>query len=119
MRIFTAHTRPDRSAELVAEGFRWGALLFGPFWLAWHRAWIPAVLAAAALIAILALPGGAGRTMLLVAFALVLGLTGNDLRRWSLALRGYVLTDVVAARDEDAALARFLSSRPDQAAKFA
>ncbi len=119
MRVFTAHTRPDRSAELVVEGFRWGALLFGPLWLAWHRAWIPAALAAAALVGILIVPGGAGRAVLLAAEALLLGLTGNDLRRWSLGRRGYVLTDVVAARDADAALARFLARRPEQAGRLA
>ncbi len=119
MRIFTAHTRPDRGAELVGEGFRWGALLFGPLWLAWHRAWIPAALAAASLLAILALPGEAGPAALLAAYALLLGLTGNDLRRWALARRGYVLTDIVAARDADAALARFLAHRPEQAVRIA
>jgi hypothetical protein len=103
----------------MVEGFRWGAFLFGPLWLARHRAWIPAALAAAALIAILILPGGVGSAVLLAALALILGLTGNDLRRWSLERRGYVLSDVVAARDEDAALARFLAERPEQAAKLA
>ena len=103
----------------MVEGFRWGAFLFGPLWLARHRAWIPAALAAAALIGILILPGGVGSAVLLAALALILGLTGNDLRRWSLERRGYVLSDVVAARDEDAALARFLAERPEQAAKLA
>lgn len=119
MRFFTAHTRPDRGPELIGEGFRWGALLFGPLWFAWHRAWIPAALAAAALVGALSLPAGAVRDGLLPALALLLGLVGNDARRWSLALRGYVLTDVVAARDADVALARFLAHRPEQVDRIA
>jgi len=119
VRYFTAHTRADRGPELLVEGFRWGAFLFGPLWLAWHRAWVPAVLAAAALIGIAQVPAGALRTVLLAAFALILGLTGNDLRRWSLARRGYLLADVVAARDAEAALARYLAERPQQVGRLA
>ena len=119
MRYFTAHTRADRGPKLLVEGFRWGAFLFGPLWLAWHRAWVPALLAAAALIGILAAPPGAVQAVLLAAFALILGLTGNDLRRWSLARRGYLLADVVAARDAEAALARYLAERPEQARRLA
>ncbi len=119
MRVFTAHTRLDRSPELVVESFRWGALLFGPLWFAWHRAWIPAALAAAAVILVSTLPGGAVRDVLLPALAVLFGLIGNDARRWSLTRRGYVLTDVVAARDEDAAMARYLALRPEQAVRLA
>ena len=118
MRVFTAHTRLDRSPELVVESFRWGALFFGPLWLAWHRAWIPAALAAAALILVLTMPGGAVRDVLLPALVILFGLIGNDARRWSLTRRGYVLTDVVAGRDEDAAVARYLAERPEQAARL-
>ena len=48
MRFWTAHIRAGAAPVLVREGFSWGALLFGPLWLAVHRAWIPAVLALAA-----------------------------------------------------------------------
>jgi hypothetical protein len=119
VRYFTAHTRADRGPELLVEGFRWGAFLFGPLWLARHRAWVPAALAAAALIGIVQAPAGALRAVLLAAFALILGLTGNDLRRWSLARRGYLLSDVVAARDAEAALARYLAERPEQVGRMA
>ena len=51
--------RPGAAPVLVREGFAWGALLFGPLWLAAHRAWIPAALALAAGILILALTSGA------------------------------------------------------------
>ena len=34
--------RARRLMLLVREGFAWGALFLGPFWLAAHRAWIAA-----------------------------------------------------------------------------
>ena len=46
---------------LVREGFSWGALLFGPLWLAVHRAWIAAVLALAASVLIVVLAKDAYR----------------------------------------------------------
>ena len=56
VRFWTAHT-PVRARHpvLVREGFSWGALLFGPLWLAVHRAWIAAVLALAASVLIVVL----------------------------------------------------------------
>ena len=47
-----------------------------------------------------------------------LGLTGHDLRRWSLENRGYLLAQVVVARDELEALARLLERRPDLKGSF-
>ena len=123
MRFFTAHTRADARAAgepvLLVEGFRWGAFLFGPLWLAWYRAYIPAALAMAASVAVFVLTGGAVRGVMLAAIAFLVGLTGNDCRRWSLERRGYLLTDVVAARDAEAAFARFLARRPEQAERLA
>ncbi len=118
MKIFTAHTRAGHAPLLLAEGFRWGAFLFGPFWLLRHRAFIPAALAAAALIAILALTAGGQLAILLVALALLLGLNGNDLRRWSLERRGFLLSDVVAAPGAEEALARLLARRPEQLSRM-
>lgn len=118
MRIWTAHLRPRTAPVLVAEGFSWGALLFGGVWLLVHRAWIAGVLALAAGVLIGTLTRGPTRGLLEFALAVLLGLTGRDLLRWSLARRGYVLSQVVAAGDEDAALARFLTARPDLASAF-
>ncbi len=113
MRIYTAHTLPRRPPVLVREGFSWGALIFGPFWLLAHRAWIAGVLALCAGILIAALAKGDLATELLLALAWLLGLFGQDLRRWSLSRRGFTLVHVVAARDQDSALARLLERRPD------
>ena len=113
MRIYTAHTRPGRPPVLLAEGFSWGALMFGPFWLLAHRAWVAGVLALCAwVVAAAVLPGPAAASVL-AALAWALGLFGRDLRRWSLANAGYTLVHIVAAPDEDSALARLLDRRPD------
>ena len=81
----------------MREGFAWGALLFGPLWLAVHRAWIPAGMALAASILILALSSGAVAAALMLASALWLGLSGQDLRRWSMRHRGLTLFEIVTA----------------------
>jgi Protein of unknown function (DUF2628) len=119
VRFFTAHTRADREPVLLAEGFRWDAFLFGPLWLVRHGAYIPAAISAAALTAILAATEGAAQAVLLAGFAVLVGFVGNDLRRWTLERQGYLLSDVIAARDAEAALARFVARRPDQAGRFA
>ncbi len=112
MRVFSAHTRAASAPVLVAERFSWGAAIFGPLWLFAHRAWIAGIVALlAALLASLAPPDW--RLALAVALGALLGLFGQDLRRWSLERRGFLLAHVVAARDQDEALARLLARRPD------
>jgi Protein of unknown function (DUF2628) len=118
LRFWTAHLRQGAPPVLVREGFSWGALLFGPLWLAAHRAWIPAVLTVVAslLIALLATEGIS--VVLMAGITVLLGLSGHDLRRWSLDHRGYLLTQVVAAHDELGALERLLTRRPDLTGSF-
>ncbi|HEY7579925.1 MAG TPA: DUF2628 domain-containing protein [Acetobacteraceae bacterium] len=113
MRFYTAHIRSGTPPVLVREGFSWGALLFGPLWLATHRAWIAAALTLAAFVLIIVLTDGGLAAALLIALVMLLGLSGHDLRRWSLDHRGYLLAQVVAARDELDATARLLERRPD------
>jgi len=118
VRFWTAHIRSGTAPVLVREGFSWGALLFGPIWLAAHRAWIAAVLTLAATVLIVVLAPDDAATALLLALIVLLGLSGNDLRRWSLDHRGYLLAQVVAARDELEALGRLLDRRPDLRGSF-
>jgi hypothetical protein len=98
---------------LVREGFSWGALFFGPLWLALHRAWIPAVLTVVAIFLIVALVPEDVGAALLAGLILLLGFSGHDLRRWSLDHRGYLLAQVITARNELEALERLLTRRPD------
>lgn len=129
MRVYTVHLRrfgldPERDLVLVKEGFSWPALVFSVLWALWHRMWV----AAAALVAVNAVLFGAthwigldaaGQLAIDVAVALIVGLVGNDLRRWSLGRAGYVEVDVVAGRNAEAAEQRFLDLDPDLAADLA
>ena len=115
MRVFTVHLRPRAAPVLVPEGFSWGAAVFGPLWLLGRGAWVPGVLALCADITAWSLVGGLDRMVLLVLIAWMLGVFGHDLRRWSLGRAGFGLAHVVAARNEDAALARLLHARPELA----
>ena len=115
MKIFTAHLKPLTEPVLVREGFSWGAFLFGPLWLAARRAWIPAGLVLAALVLADVLMPNIRGVVLDLGAAFMLGLMGRDLQRWSLEQRGYLMTHVLAARDEDEAWMRLLNRRPDLA----
>ena len=55
---------------------------------------------------------------LLDALIVLLGLSGQDLRRWSLDHRGYLLAQVVTGRSELDALAHLLERRPDLEGSF-
>ena len=113
MRFYTAHIRSGAAPVLVREGFSWGALLFGPLWLAAHRVWIPAVVSLATFVLIIVVTDDGLAAALLTALVMLLGFSGHDLRRWSLDHRGYLLAQVVTGRDELAAMARLLERRPD------
>jgi hypothetical protein len=117
MKIYTALLKQDAEPVLVREGFAWGALFFGPVWLAAHRAWIAAAISLAAYVLIAALAPGPA-TILAGGLALLLGFTGHDLRRWALEHRGYLLAHVLAAGDRDDAFMRLLVQRPDLAARY-
>ncbi|HYZ62265.1 MAG TPA: DUF2628 domain-containing protein [Acetobacteraceae bacterium] len=119
MRIYTAHTRPGRPPVLVREAWSWGAFLFGPFWLLANRAWIATVIYIALSFILAALAPDQVRGLVLFALAVLNGMLGRDLVRWSLARRGYALVHVLAARDEEGALARLLAARADLLENFA
>ena len=112
MRLYTAHLRAGRLPRLVREGFSLDAFLFGPLWLLAHGAWIPAAIDAALWVGAGALPY---RLVLWLGLALLAGLLGQDLRRWSLNRAGYVLAHVVAGRTADAAFVRLLGARTELA----
>jgi hypothetical protein len=119
VKLYAAHLKADCEPVLLREGFAWGALLFGPLWLAAQRAWIAAAITLAAIVLIPALAPPSLAAILLVGLAAVLGLTGYDLVAWSLDRRGYVLAHILAARGAEDALHRLLVNRPDLAARFA
>jgi hypothetical protein len=112
VKFYTAHLRGDREPELIREGFSWGAAIFGPFWLFAHSAWIAGALVLVIDLLLGLVPGAPGLLAGFVSFWL-LGLFGQDLRRWNLALRGYTMPHVIAARDAGAAESRLLTARPE------
>ena len=118
MKVWTVHLRRDAEPLLIREGFAPFAMLLGPIWLLWHRAWIPAVFVLgleAAITTLLDDPIGEALDAL---FSVALGLMGRDLLRWMATLRGYLLAHVLVARDETEALLRLLTHRPDLAGWF-
>jgi hypothetical protein len=113
MKIWTAHEKPHAVPVLVREGFSFGALFFGPIWLAAHRAWLPAAAAFVLGLLILVLSQPPASLVLTAGLAVWLGLSGRDLVRWSIARRGYLESTVVTGRDADDAQARLYAARPD------
>jgi hypothetical protein len=118
VKTYSALLKTDAEPVLVAESFAWGALIFGPLWLVAHRAWIAAAISLAAYVLIAVLASWPASVVLAAGVAVILGLTGNDLRRWALEHRGYLLAHVLAAHDRDEALTRLLVIRPDLVARF-
>jgi membrane protein implicated in regulation of membrane protease activity len=112
VKVWTAHTAPGRTPELVREGFSWGAFLFGPVWLVASGAWIFGLIVLAAELAL----GLFAPVWTLGIAAFVVGVFGYDLCRLALELRGYVVVHVIAASSFDLALARLLARRPDLSA---
>jgi hypothetical protein len=119
VRVWTAHFRDDAAPVLLREGFSWGALFFGPLWLAAHRAWIPAALGLAAFILVVALAPRSVAWIGVAALMWLHGLSGRDLCHWSAAQRGFMLRHVLVGRTEAEALDRLFRDRPDLARRFA
>jgi hypothetical protein len=89
---------PD--AVFVREGFSRAAFFLGPLWLAWNRLWI-ALIVWFAIYFLLAFEaphiiGGVAIFCIGLLLQFLLGLEGNNLRRWELAQRGFRLTDISA-----------------------
>ena len=119
MTIWTVHLRRGHAPVLVREGFCWAALAFGPLWLLANRAWIAAVLLVAAWLLIGELVPIDLREPIVLATIFAVGLFGRDIVRWTLARRGFVLGQVLAARDVETAYGRLIATNPDMAAAIA
>src|SRR5262245_44909001 len=127
MRVYTVHLQPGSvppgsDAVLVKEGFCWPAFFIGIIWALWHRMWLTAILFVLVMLALEAVtqllalnPPTSGALSL--ATALLIGWGANDLRRRSLARRGYDAMGIVAATTEDAAARRWFDLNPPAAAR--
>lgn len=105
------HDRPD-DFVFVRDGFHFWAMMFGPFWLLWHRLWL--VLLGYLAVSVV-LGGGlavisASSNVRLLVFALLavlMGLEAASLRRWSYSRGRWRQIDFVVADDAEAAERRF------------
>ena len=124
MTIYTVHVPPARGsragsdpmrAVFVKEGFCWPAFVVPLPWLVLRGMWIAAafyVIAIAAAVYVAREPGLQPLAVGIAVFVpLLLGFEGNDLRRWSLGLRGHELAGVVDASSPGEAEIRFFSNR--------
>lgn len=125
-RVYTVHMRrpprdPEQDIRLVKEGYCWPAFFFSVLWALWSGLWLAAVgifLAELGLNAVLSLLGADDVTRLAfsIGFAALLGIVGNDIKRWTLFRRGFLQMAVVTGRDRDAAERRFWDQHPSLAA---
>lgn len=125
MRVYSVHLRRhglegDRDLKIIEDTFSWWALILGPLWVIWHRAWICAV----GLIGLQTLISVASHWVDLnkvsqgamsVGLAIIVGYIAQDMRRWTLSRQGFVETAIVAAPDEDTALLRYLEENNEVA----
>jgi len=116
MAIYTVHLAPAPSspaeAEVIREGFSWGAFVFGFLWLLYRRLWswaIAYLIAAFALSTVAELLGfdPAIELALMLAVALIVGFWGNDWRRAALERQGWRFVGVVHESGREAAERRF------------
>jgi hypothetical protein len=107
------------AVAFVKEGFSWPAFFFAEIWLVVSRMWLVLVLYVVVFAALAYLGDWIGAA--LAGAALVLGhflfaLEGNQLKRWTLARRGYQVVDIVEGRREEEAEVRFFQRAGDRVA---
>jgi hypothetical protein len=117
MNTYTLHlpaeARPgDRDAldkaEVVKDGFSWGAFFFTALWFFLNRLWLAGL---AVLLVIVAFNFGLNRLgvrpsvafLAQVLLSILIGLEASSLKRWTYARRGRPAVDVVTASDREEA----------------
>ena len=124
MVTYTVHERNEASGTLagraqaiafIKDGFAWMALLFPILWLLYHRMWLVlagfiALLAVLQGLLILAQFNGEMLGWALAGLSILFAFQANDLRRWSLARRGYWLVGPVSGANRAACEARFFDA---------
>jgi hypothetical protein len=128
MRIYTVYLKkgadplftPDLGAQFVREGFSWAAFLFTWLWALVCGLWI---------VAAILFAGDLGLALLFewidldtnsqfwatLGWHIVVGFAAEDLRRWTLHLRGYAMAEIVAGESLAAAERRFFEHHPAMA----
>ena len=127
MAIYAAYLKPEESAgdpeggfRLVRDGNSPWALVFPPFWLAWHRLWVPLLAYFVVTMAIILLAvwqPGAPIAYLSALPGLYLLLEGSELIRGKLERQGWRYSGIVQGDTNEEAEIRFLAGREDILAK--
>lgn len=113
-----------RTALFIRDGFSFLAFLLPAFWLLWHRLWIEAALALAAMLCLGAFGtalglGGTASAALSLLISLYVGLEGAALRIAALRRRGWIECGVVQADSRaDAEDRHLLETAPEEQAGF-
>jgi len=97
--IHTIHVPPDlppaeaaERAIFIKDGISWPAFFFPVLWLLWHLMWLPLLLYLGFVLAVALLDAGLGETAATIVAVLgqiLFALEANNLRRWTLARRGW------------------------------
>ena len=110
MSIYTVHMKETSDqpsaferAVFVRDGFGWWALVLGPLWLLWNRAWLGFVIWCLFQIALGLLVQShvihmGTQSLLELLIAVALGFEAASIRRYVLRRRGFHLVDVVQHR---------------------
>jgi hypothetical protein len=96
----------DRTV-FIADKFSWPAFFLGPIWLLYRRLWLALLLTVLAIAALaIVIATGWLRTdaeWIYVAIAALLGFEGARMREAALARRGFMVADVITARNRSEA----------------
>ncbi|MBF0248509.1 MAG: DUF2628 domain-containing protein [Alphaproteobacteria bacterium] len=119
--IYTVHVQdagPRPGLAVVKDGFSWPAAVFGFLWAVAVGAWEAALallaleLAVGVLLEVL-VASEAVRGAVQVGLAVVVGLAGNEIKRWTLERRGRKEVGVVSASNREDAERRYLDAHPN------
>lgn len=124
MARYTVHVPTNEASQqnplertvFVREGWSWGAFIFGPLWLFWHRhiafGLIVLVLYGLVLTAINALPVHANAVSIAhILLSFLFGLEGASLRRFALGKAGHAEVALVSGETQDEIERRFFAGQ--------
>jgi hypothetical protein len=109
MRVYSVHLNPRgkkiyENAMFISENFNIFAFLFTGIWALTNRLWLAGVIILVVQYGILIVAkyfgvSIIGGVIIDLGIRFLLGLCGNDLWRTNLAIKGYVLSDVIVANN--------------------
>jgi hypothetical protein len=123
MSVYTVHEPPPRNGAVVPnperfvfvrDGFYLWAFLLTPLWLLWHRLWLVLLIYLVAMFGLeqamrYAGVDAAGRSLVMLLIAFLIGLEASTLRRFTLARRGWRNVGLVSGTNMEAAERRFFN----------